>query len=229
MKKSSFIIILSAMLSGCTFMGRPSVVNLENAAIPKASVAASLRVESVSAVTNAGVNITVATYNVGRFGETDIQVIRESLENEFARISAQSTPRFSVTVTFSRYVQAFSNSHISLGAVVDYCVYAEGKIVFQDRFFAARDKGLGIMPFGMVKDEFNQRILDRIVADTVSVARGNLPKRESEGTFNDLKSALLVLPDRVYGQVQGFLLIGQQPNISVQWELLLGVPVATWK
>lgn len=180
-------------------------------------------------MTNAGVNIAVATYNVGQFSETDIRVIRESLEKEFARISAQNTPRISVAVTFSRYVQAFSNSHIALGAVVDYCVYSDGKIAFQDRFFAARDKGLGITPFGMVKDEFNHRILDRVVSDTVRVARGVAAMRESEATFNDLHSALSVLPDRVYGQILGLNLTGEQPNVPVQWEALLDVPAATCK
>jgi hypothetical protein len=80
----------------------------------------------------------------------------------------------------------------------------------------------------MVKDEFNQRILDRIVADTIAVARGTQPKRKSEATFNDLKGALAILPEKVYGHVPGLVLIGQKPSVPVQWEVLLNVPAASW-
>lgn len=226
------IIGFSLLFGGCTFLGQPSVVSLEKAGLQKGSVAARLSVDSVTAATDAGVNLTVATYDVGRFGSTDLKVIRQSLEEEFERISGKQEPNCSVTLIFTRYVQAFSNSHIALGAVVDYAVRSENKFLLKDRFYAARDKkGPGITPFGLVKDEFNRRVLDRIVADTLAVVSGRLPRRESEATFNNLQSVLAVLPERVYGLGPASVVIRVDPHPSIQipWKNLLDVPQVDWK
>jgi hypothetical protein len=225
------VIGFSLLFCGCTILGQPSVVSLKRADLPKGSAPERLRVDSVTAAANAGVNLTVATYNVGRFGSTDLKVIRQSLEEEFERISGKQEPNYSVTLIFTRYVQAFSNSHIALGAVVDYAVRGEGRFLLKDRFYAARNKGMGITPFGMVKDEFNRRILDRIVADTLVVVSGRLPRRESEATFNDLQSVLAVLPERVYGMgpVSPVIHLDPHPGIQIPWKDLLDVPQIDWK
>jgi hypothetical protein len=217
-----FCAAIMTLLTGCTFVGVPTTLDLKTASGITTPVPAKISLGSVTRDVNAGVNLTVHTMNVGHFGDTDLRVLAESLTNQFRRMSLDGAASLVVSVRFKRYVQAFSNSEGAAAAVVEFDVRRDGKVTFSDRFYAARDFGRpGVVPLGVIKDRFNRAILTRIVCEVAAVAKGETPTRTYEWTYNDLEAALAVLPREIHGTPNGLILIGRLPTREIPWREVL--------
>lgn len=190
-----------------------------------------LKLGSIHAPPNAGQNITISTYNWGRFGEADIAVLRESLATALREVSGSGRDEYSVHVIVTRYAQAFSNESGATGCVIDFAVRRDSVLVFTERFFAGRDFGRGFKTLGGWKDVINGMILNRIVRDSALVADGKPPLRIYEATFNSLDELVAILPARVTSAGAGGLIsinIGSPPSREVPWRELLKSDAVDW-
>ncbi|MFA6959575.1 MAG: hypothetical protein WC205_02355 [Opitutaceae bacterium] len=184
-----------------------------NPAITGSSLNKSVAVGMVSACPGAGVNHAIGTYNIGKFGESDVSTLRHTLE-----LSLPNPDRtdFSVHVIVQHFALAFTNNRGANLAIVDWCVADDKGVRGSERFYAAYDTGdklLGIETMGMAKSRVIHAIAKRIDERALAIANSlPLPPAPSL-TFDDPASANHTLPTHMEAASNGLALAALQQTM----------------
>jgi len=195
-------LVAAAMgLGGCGVTGSVAPFTAAIEPLPEARQVA-LRVGRVWVAPTAAVNNAHGAYNWGRFGENDRTAVETSLQRTFAATGVSSRPEAPVVrVAISRYMLAFTNSRISVLAVVDWCVDREGRMENEQRFFATYDSGEGLRltTLGAAKTRINQAVVETIVRRAIALETGKPRPPNPQLVFDTRWEAIGVLPSEIAG------------------------------
>jgi hypothetical protein len=194
---SVFIAICTGLVSltGCGVTGGTSSRKLTlNTTLTAVPLAHGVKVGEVSARPNAGVNRAIGAYNFGRFDDSDLNTLRQTLERTLPDSTA---PTHTVHVLVQHFGLTFTNNRGACLAIIDWCVVQNGVVAARERFYAAYDTGdkiLGTETMGMSKNRVLHAAARRIAERALATANGlDLPPAPPL-TFDDPQSANAQMP-----------------------------------
>ncbi len=226
---SRFVSFLSALLvlglsAGCGVTGGTSARKIAlNPALKVAPLAKPVRVGTVTSRPGAGVNRAIGAYNLGRFDDSDVATLRETLLRSLPPAAAANAP--TVHVVAQHFGLTFTNNRVAGLVIIDWCLADGTKVMTSERFYAAYDSGnqlFGTETLGMAKNRILHAAAARIAECSLASANA-LPVPPSPAlTFDDPLSATSTLPDRMEAAgAQGLV------GTAVQQTMLGGLEGAT--
>lgn len=216
-------VLALALFSGCGITGGTSARTVTlNPALGAASLAHPVRVGTVGARADAGVNRAIGTYNWGKFDDSDLATLRGTIERS---LPPAATSRHTVHVVAQHFGMTFTNNRGACLALIDWCVVDGPQIIMSERFYAAYDTGdklFGTETMGMAKNRVLHAAAARIAERSLAATNGLTAPPAPNLTFDDPVSANATLPQEMTA-VAG---LGAGPVI-IQQTMLGGLEDAT--
>lgn len=186
---------LILLTTGCGVTGGTSPRKIAlNPALTGAPLARSVQIGDVSARPDAGVNRAIGAYNFGKFDESDLATLRESVRRS---LPAASNSAASVHIVVQHFGLTFTNNRGAGLAIIDWCAAEHAMVLASERFFAAYDTGdkvFGTETMGMAKNRILHAAAARIAERALAAANG-LPQPPPPAlTFDDPSAANATLP-----------------------------------
>lgn len=195
---SGAAVLILTLFAGCGITGGTSArtVNL-NPALGAASLEHPVRVGTVGARTDAGVNRAIGAYNWGKFDDSDLATLRETLERSLPPASISG---HTVHVVVQHFGLTFTNNRGACLALLDWCVVEGPMVIMSERFYAAYDTGdklFGTETLGMAKNRVLHAAAARIAERSLAAANGLPAPPPPQLTFDDPMSANATLPQHL--------------------------------
>ncbi|CAM2858827.1 hypothetical protein [Rariglobus hedericola] len=191
-----FIVPVSLFLfTGCGITGGTSAKKVAlNPAISGATLSRSVQIGAVSARAGAGVNKAIGAYNLGKFDESDLITLRESVRRS---IPSGNPASASVHIIVQHFALTFTNNGGANLAIIDWCTADGSHILASERFYAAYYTGnklIGTETLGMAKSRLLHAAAARIAERSLAAAN-NLPMPPGPPlTFDDPEPANATMP-----------------------------------
>lgn len=186
---------LLLLATGCGVTGGTSPRKIAlNPALSGATLARSVQIDDVSARPGAGVNRAIGAYNLGKFDDSDLATLRESVRRS---LPAAADSAASVHIVVQHFGLTFTNNRGACLAIIDWCAVEPSKVLASERFYAAYDTGdkvFGTETLGMAKNRVLHASAARIAERALAAANG-LPRPPAPAlTFDDPAAANATLP-----------------------------------
>jgi len=181
-----------------------------------------VRVGTVGARTDAGVNRAIGAYNFGKFDGSDLSTLRNTLQRS---LPSATTSRHTVHVLVQHFGLTFTNNRGACLALIDWCVVDGPFMIASERFYAAYDTGdklFGTETLGMTKNRVLHAAAARIAERSLAAANGLPTPPPPKFTFDDPMSANASLPQHMTAAVRSGIV-----GAVVQQTMLGGLEGAT--
>ncbi len=217
------VLPLLLLSSGCGVTGGTHSRKIAlNPALTGVPLARSVQIGDVSARPGAGVNHAIGAYNLGKFGDSDLATLRESVRRS---LPASAQTGASVHIVVQHFGLTFTNNRGAGLAIVDWCAAERSKVLASERFYAAYDTGdkiFGTETIGAVKNRILHAAAARIAERALAAANALPPPPAPALTFEDPAAASATLPAHMVA-VAGPGLV----SAAVQQTMLGGLAGAT--
>jgi len=209
MKKKTAVCVLFLILAGCGITGNTStfVVNVKSEQAKGPIV-----VQNVELEPNQSKLVNVGTYAWGKYGESDLAVLTQSMKESAAPL-AGPTP-FQVHVVLRRFLVATGGSDGIALACVSWAMTMpspEGTLIFHEQFYSSKH----VRSFGTVgglKDTVHEAITRRVLGRAASIATAPGSKAfesvRPERTFDTYEDAVRDLPSNLTAVSLGIVQLG---------------------
>jgi hypothetical protein len=192
---SAAAVLALTLFAGCGITGGTSARKMPlNPALGAASLAHPVRVGTVGARSDAGVNRAIGTYNWGKFDGSDLATLQTTLERS---LPSAARSRHTVHVIVQHFGLTFTNNRGACLALIDWCVVEGPQIIMSERFYAAYDTGdklFGTETMGMAKNRVLHAAAARIAERSLAAANGMSVPPAPDLTFDDPIAANATLP-----------------------------------
>jgi hypothetical protein len=171
----------------------------------------------VTAPPNAGVNHAIGAYNFGKFDDSDLATLRESVRRSLPAASLNSA---SVHIVVQHFGLMFTNKRGAGLAIIDWCAAEGSKVVASERFYAAYDTGdkfFGTETLGSAKNRILDAAATRVAERTLAAANHLAPPPPPAHTFDDPVTAQAGMPAFMSVAPAGLL------TMAVQYTMLGGL------
>ena len=168
----------------------------------------------------AGVNHVSGAMNVGKFNEKELEVLRQSLVDSFAGLSAPAgAAPVEVHLHVDRYFSSFSNYEGSILVTVDWCAVRDGQLVADELIYASIYRNSAGGPFatlGGTKDAVNAAFIRHIAQRTLAACGDTTPREPVPHVYPTVEEAVAEFPDKTKSFYLGPLISRQRENAAKQ-------------
>ena len=196
---SSITVGVLALLTGCGITGDTTARKVMlNPSLGVATLTRTVRIGTVTAGPNAGVNQAIGANDWGKFDDDDIATLRATLEQSIPPAPSPSAP--TVHVVVPHFGLSYTNTRVACLGIFDWCVTDGTRILAGERFYAAYDSGdklIGTMTLGMAKNRVLHAVAERIAERSLAGANTRPLPPAPPLTFDNLESANATLPARM--------------------------------
>jgi hypothetical protein len=168
-----------------------------NPALTGVPLAKTVQIGETSARPEAGVNRAIGAWNLGKFDESDLATLRESVRRSLPEPADSAA---SVHIVVQHFGLVFTNNRVAGLAIVDWCAADCATVLFSERFYAAYDTGenmLGTETIGMAKNRILRAAAARIAERALAAANALASPPPPDLTFDDIAAADATLPDHM--------------------------------
>jgi hypothetical protein len=200
----------SIALSGCGITGETYARTAKlDASLVGANPRHSVVVATFRTTPGAATSKAIGAYNWGEFSDSDLATLRDSVALTLAHDSSiPAGDSEQVHLRILHFAQAFTNNGGAVLAIFDWCLLRRGRLLYQERFYAAHDTGdrfLNTETVGTVKSRVIQAAVARIAGTALAKANGlPLPPRPTS-TFDDAASACATVRSELTASTPGAL------------------------
>ena len=186
---------LLLLASGCGVTGGTSPRKIAlNPALTGVPLTRSVQIGDVSARPDAGVNRAIGAYKFGKFDDSDLATLRESVRRS---LPAAARADASVHIVVQHFGLTFTNNRGAGLAIIDWCAAERSKVLASERFYAAYDTGdkiFGTETIGAAKNRILHAAATRIAERALASANGLPQPIPPALTFDDPAAANATLP-----------------------------------
>ena len=183
-------------LAGCGVTGGTSARTITlHPALATPYLSRTVLVGTVTARPDAAVNRAIGAYNFGKFDDSDLATLRETLRRSLPAILTQKPAE--VHLVAQHFGLTFTNNRVAGLAIIDWCMVDGTNIVVSERFYAAYDSGdklFGTETLGMAKNRILHAAAARVAERSLAAANALPVPPAPPLTFDDPATATATLP-----------------------------------